>query len=172
MLDLLLQGYEYKADKASLALHEAGLRQEFRPIAEDHSAFFRSEKRSQELKARVAQDDQASEIRLKMMAILADTDDDVDALLLQFLGAALSESTMQMFDPVMECLDRAALTEPFWREVGRAFGLQFGHAIAEGLRRFTLSQRKSSRYAGDIASPCQSFSAALERQSDAQQFVP
>jgi uncharacterized protein (TIGR02687 family) len=122
LLDLLLQGYEYKADKASLALHEAGLRQEFLPLAEEHGAFFRSEKRTQELKARVSQDDQAREIRLKMMAVLADTDDEVDALLLQFLGSGAPGSTMEMFDPVVDCLDRSALAEHFWREIGRVFG--------------------------------------------------
>jgi uncharacterized protein (TIGR02687 family) len=122
LLDLLLQGYEYKADKASLALQEAGLRQEFLALAEEHGAFFRSEKRTQALKTRVSQEDQAREIRLKMMAVLADTDDDIDALLQQFLASASPGSSIQMFDPIVECLDKSALVEPFWREVGRAFG--------------------------------------------------
>ena len=141
LLDLLLQGYEYKADKASLALHEVGLRQEFLPLAEEHAAFFRSEKRTQALKARVSQDDEAREIRLKMMGVLADTDDEVDALLLQFLGSAFSGSTMQMFDPVVECLDRAALAEPFWREVGRAFGYS---SATPSLKDFAVSLFRSA----------------------------
>ena len=43
LLDLLLQGYEYKADKASLALQEVGLPQEFLPLAQEHARFFLSE---------------------------------------------------------------------------------------------------------------------------------
>ncbi len=84
---MLLQGYEYKADKASLALLEAGLPQEFYHLAEEHGAFFQSDKRTQELRQSLHKDDQAREIRLKMMAILAGTAVEVDALLLHFLGA-------------------------------------------------------------------------------------
>ena len=119
LLDLLLQGHVYKADKASLALHEAGLRQEFLSLAEEHSDFFRSEKRTQALKVRVASDDEAREIRLKMMAVLAGTDDDVDSMLLEFMAAS---AVGELFDPVVKALDKCALVEPFWREVRKMFG--------------------------------------------------
>ncbi len=49
LLDLLLQSYEYRADKASLALQEVGLPHEFLYLAEEHAAFFRSGKRTQAL---------------------------------------------------------------------------------------------------------------------------
>jgi hypothetical protein len=51
-----LPGQPASPDKASLALHEAGMRQEFLSLAEEHAGFFRSEKRTQALKARVSQD--------------------------------------------------------------------------------------------------------------------
>jgi uncharacterized protein (TIGR02687 family) len=133
LLDLLLQGYEYKADKASLALHEAGLRQEFLSLAEEHAEFFRSEKRTLALKARVVAEDQAREIRLKMMAILAGTDDEVDALLVEFLGTS---PQADLFDPIVKCLDRAGLVEFFWREVGRVFSYA---SAAPSLRDFAVS---------------------------------
>ena len=59
LLDLLLQGYEYKADKASLALQDVGLPHEFLHLAEEHAAFFRSEKRNQALKELIGKDDQS-----------------------------------------------------------------------------------------------------------------
>ena len=43
LLDLLLQGYEFRADKASLALQEVGLPHEFLHLAEEHAAFFKSD---------------------------------------------------------------------------------------------------------------------------------
>src|ERR1022692_4024643 len=86
LLDLLLQGYEYKADKASLALQDVGLPNEFLYLAQEHAGFFRSEKRTQALKELISKDDQAREIRLKMIAVLAETPVELDAMLLHFLG--------------------------------------------------------------------------------------
>ena len=119
LLDLLLQGYEFRADKASLALQEVGLPSEFRHLAEDHAAFFQNAKRVQTLKELIGKEDQARDLRLKMMAVLAGTAVEVDALLLHFLGTTVETV---LIDPVVECLDSAALVEPFWREVERIFG--------------------------------------------------
>lgn len=87
LLDLLLQGYEYKADKASLALQDVGLPHGFLHLAEDHARYFTNAKRVDALRELIHKDDQSPEIRLKMMAVLAgSTAVEVDALLLQFLG--------------------------------------------------------------------------------------
>src|SRR5262245_29611611 len=112
LLDLLLQGYEYKADKASLALQDVGLPHEFLHLAQEHAAFFRSEKRNQALKELLGKDDQSRDVQLKMMAVLAGTAVDVDAMLLSFLGAMVDSP---LLDPVTACLGAAALVEPFWR---------------------------------------------------------
>jgi uncharacterized protein (TIGR02687 family) len=134
LLDLLLQGYEYRADKASLALQEVGLPHEFLYLAEEHAAFFRSEKRTLALKELVGKEDQAREIRLKMMAVLAgSTSVDLDAMLLRFLDTTVEAG---LFDPVVESFDAASLVEPFWREVERVFG--YVSAIPS-LRDFAVS---------------------------------
>jgi len=118
LLDLLLQGYEYKADKASLAREEAGLAHEFLHLAEEHANYFHSGKRVQALKELIGKDDQSREIRLKMMAVLAGTAVEIDALLLGFLGGNVEA---ELIDPVTECLDSAALVNPFWKEVEHLF---------------------------------------------------
>ena len=46
LLDLLLQGYEYRADRASLLLLELGLSHDFRDLVEAHLPFFGSAKRT------------------------------------------------------------------------------------------------------------------------------
>lgn len=120
LLDLLLQGYEYKADKASLALQEAGLPHEFLHLAEDHGRYFASGPRVQALKELIHKDDQSQSIRLKMMSVLAGTAVEVDALLLQFLGGSL-EVELITNDPVTECFGAAGLVEAFWKEVERLF---------------------------------------------------
>lgn len=131
LLDLLLQGHEFKADKASLALQEVGLPQEFRHLAEEHAAFFRSEKRTQALKELLDKDDQARDLRLKMMAVLAGVAVEVDALLLRFLSTEAG-----MFDPVEECFESAGLVVAFWREVARVFGYT---PTTPSLRDFAVS---------------------------------
>jgi uncharacterized protein (TIGR02687 family) len=135
LLDLLLQGYEYKADKASLALEEVGLPHEFLHLAEDHAVYFHSGKRVQSLKELIAKDDQSREIRLKMMAVLAGTAVEVDALLLRFLASYVEEALIEM-DPVTQCLEAAALVEAFWKEVDRLFGYV---SAAPSLRDFAVS---------------------------------
>jgi uncharacterized protein (TIGR02687 family) len=116
LLDLLLQGFEYRADKAALALQEVGLPHEFLELAEEHAKFFQSENRITALKDLLAKDDQARDVRLKMMAVLLGTAVEVDAFLLQFL------SEPQDQDPPSTHFGSAALVMPFWREVERAFG--------------------------------------------------
>jgi len=135
LLDLLFQGYEYKADKASLALQEVGLPHEFLHLAEDHAAYFHSGKRVQSLKELIGKDDQSREIRLKMMAVLAGTAVEVDALLLRFLDRNVDGELLAM-DPVTDCLAAAALVEPFWQEVERLFGYS---SASPSLRDFTVS---------------------------------
>lgn len=135
LLDMLLQGYEYKADKASLALQEVGLPHEFLHLAEEHGKYFASAKRVQSLKDLIVDDDQSRDIRLKMMAVLADTAVEVDAMLLHFLHTDPQEDLLAA-DPVTDCFGAAALTEAFWQEVERLFGYT---AATPTLRDFAVS---------------------------------
>ena len=119
LLDLLLQGYEFRADKASLLLEDVGLPQEFRFLAEEHAAFFKSTKRIQALRAQIDKDDQARDLRLKMMAILVGTTVEVDGLVLHLLAAGSEPETA---DPVSGAFESAGLLTPFWRELEPSFG--------------------------------------------------
>ncbi len=133
LLDLLLQGYEYKADKASLALQDVGLPHEFLHLAEDHAPYFTSGKRVEALRELIHKDDQSPGIWLKMMSVLAGTAVEVDALLLQFLAGNVE---VKLLDPVAECFGSAALVGPFWKEVERLFGYT---TATPSLRDFAVS---------------------------------
>lgn len=119
LLDLLLQGHEFRADRASLAVQEVGLPYEYRAIAEEHVDFFRDSKRVQALKEIVSADDEAADLRLKMMSVLAKTPVELEALLLDLLKRTRGD---EMFDRVDEAFGEFGLVEAFWREVGRLFG--------------------------------------------------
>jgi len=135
LLDLLLQGYEYKADKASLALQEVGLPHVFIDLTQEHINFFVSEKRTQQLKERIDENDQERDVRLKMMVVLAGNNIavDIDSLLLHFLA---SSQPAELFDPVEGCLGDCDLTGPFWKEVSRIFDY---HGATPSLRDFAVS---------------------------------
>jgi len=133
LLDVLLQSHEYKADRASLALQDVGLPYEFRPLVEEHISFFGSAKRIKALRELLAEDEDDSSIRLKMMAVVLNTAPDVDSLLLEFLCMS---STEKVFDSVEELFSSANLVESFWRKVS----LAFGYASAEpSLRDFAVT---------------------------------
>ncbi len=135
LLDLLLQGYEYKADKASLALQAVGLPHEFIHLAMEHAGFFASEKRTEQLKERIDKNDQERDVRLKMMVVLAGNDVavDIDSLVLYFLSTS---DPADLFDTVENCLGASNLVQPFWREVAKTFDY---HAVAPSLRDFAAS---------------------------------
>lgn len=118
LLDLLLQGHEYKADRSSLIIQEIGLNYEFRPVVEDHIPFFESTRRVQAFKDMLSTEDDISSLRLKMMAILTNTAPEVDAILLSFLDA---QSTHPDEDPVEKSFSHAHLIDAFWKEVGLTF---------------------------------------------------
>ena len=118
LLDLLLQGHEFKADRASLILQDAGLPYEFRPVVEQHISFF-SAKRTEALRQILSAGEDARTVRLKMVAVLVGAEPEVDALLLAFFG---KRSADMLLDPVEESLGSANLVAPFWKEVGVRFG--------------------------------------------------
>lgn len=133
LLDLLLQGHEYRADRAALAIQDVGLPREFVSIAEEHAAFFNSSKRIDALKALVSPDDDERDVRRKMMAVLTGSSPELDAILLHFLDKG---PDAELIDPVVEAFGSAKLVEPFWREVGRSFGYM---PTAPALRDFVVS---------------------------------
>lgn len=133
LLDLLLQGHEFHADKAALGAEEAGLPQEFWHLAADHSAFFNSTKRITLLREIVTAEDQVRDIRLKMMSVLAGTQPELDTLVRHFLAQRIDGEPA---DPVRETLAGAALAEPFWRAVAQRFGYD---AALPSIRDFAVT---------------------------------
>jgi hypothetical protein len=71
LLDFLLQGHEYKADRASLALQDVGLPYELRPVVEAHVGFFDSTKRVDALRGLLIPDEEPASLRRKLMAVTA-----------------------------------------------------------------------------------------------------
>ena len=71
LLALLLAGQEFTADRASLDIQEAVLTLEFKELAQQHKAFFRSPVRNTKLKELLRPNDDEAAMRIKMLAVLA-----------------------------------------------------------------------------------------------------
>lgn len=123
MLDFLLQGHEYKADRASLALQEVGLPYDLRHIVEAHVGFFNSAKRVEALRELLGPEEEPTSLRRKLMAVAAGADRaDIDSVLLAFLARTKATGGADLLDPVEETFGAFGLDTPFWREVGLGFG--------------------------------------------------
>ena len=121
LLDLLLAGHEFKADRASLDLEDAGLTLEFKDLAQQHKAFFRSPVRTTKLKQLLRPNDDERAVRLKMLAILAKQDASIDLLLLHAF-TQIDPTDPDAEDPIEALYGKHQLTEHFWAAVASKFG--------------------------------------------------
>jgi len=121
LLDLLLAGHEFTADRASLDIQEAGLTLEFKELAQQHKAFFRSPVRNTKLKELLRPNDDETAVRLKMLAVLAKQQADIDKLLLHAFSQ-LDPAIPDGDDPVEALYGNHRLSGYFWRAVGEKFG--------------------------------------------------
>ena len=121
LLDLLLAGHEFKADRTSLDLEDAGLTLEFKDLAQQHKAFFRSPVRTTKLKELLHPNDDERTVRLKMLAILAKQDASIDLLLLHAFSR-IDPTDPDAEDPIEEVYGKHQLTEHFWAAVASKFG--------------------------------------------------
>lgn len=147
-------------------MQEVGLPYEFRPLAEQHAEFFKDAKRVQRLKEMVVKDDGVTELRLKMMAVLADSPVEVDAVLLEFLRQRLPS---EMFDPVEETFGKYALVESFWREAARLFGYV---TETPSIRDFAVSLFRAANPLDTAVALTAHAKVFLQRWKDSQSHSP
>jgi uncharacterized protein (TIGR02687 family) len=121
LLDLLLAGHEFTADRASLDIQEAGLTLEFKELAQQHKAFFRSPVRTTNLKELLRPNDDEGAVRLKMQAVLAKQPPDIDKLLLHAFSQ-LDPANPDGDDPVEALYGNHQLSAHFWKAAGEKFG--------------------------------------------------
>jgi len=122
LLDLLLAGHEFKADRASLDIQEAGLTLEFKELAQQHKAFFRSPVRTNKLKESLRPNDDQAAVRLKMLAVVAKQQPAIDQLLLHAFAQLRDPANPEGADPVEALYGNAQLSASFWEFVKEKFG--------------------------------------------------
>ena len=114
---LLAHGPAFSPDRASLALIEAGLPPEFKPLTEQHIEFFKSTERVAKLNEWRKRDDTERGVRVKMMAVVCRAEPTIEAMLLTLFADVAREKAERWGQ-----LEKYALAEAWWQEVGAHFG--------------------------------------------------
>lgn len=168
LLDLLLQGHEFKADRTSMNLQEFGLSYDFSALFKEHEAFFSSEKSKQELTAILSVDETEETLRLKMLAVLAGTKTpEIDSMLLEMLQAAIEHQDDELLESPLVA---TGLDHYFWRSVKERFGYS---APTPSIRDFAVALFRYSNPLDDSASPLHSHAQVfLQRWKDSSSYSP
>ena len=114
---LLASGPAFSPDRASLALLDAGLPPEFKPLTARHLEFFRSAERISRLKDWQTPNDTERSLRLKMIAVICKTEPAIEIILLSLLGEMAREKTDRW-----KQIEKFDLSETWWQEIGVHFG--------------------------------------------------
>lgn len=140
LLDVLLSHFEFHADQTILWLSEMGMGAKHADLVEEHWEFFRSAERRGKLKALGAcDDDTKKQLRMKMLAVCATTQDArLDAVLERLLGELANEKNgvngtttpvlieeegaSGVGDGKMRLIERSRLSDFLWQEAKHAFG--------------------------------------------------
>lgn len=135
LLDLLLAGHEFTADRVSLDIQDAGLTLEFKELAKEHDKFFGAKERAAKLKELLRPNDDEAAVRLKMLAVLAKQPPDVDKLLLHAF-CHLDPTNPDGDDPVVALYGKAKLAGYFWQAVKSKFDYE---SCEPNLRDFAVA---------------------------------
>jgi len=120
LLDIELSHGQFLADQSHLWLYELGLSPlEYGELAIDHADFFKAEDRRARLKAMRPSEASVPEVRLKMVAACAGTEDQLDQILEALLGELAEER-----DGKIKQITRFGLADHLWSRVARQYGYQ------------------------------------------------
>lgn len=128
---LLANGPAFSPDRASLALIEAELAPEFKPLVERHLEFFKKADRIAKLKELQLPDDCERDLRIKMLAVACKAEPNVEVILLYLLGELAREKQDKW-----SLIEKFELASAWWSELEVAFGYS---AAAPSVLDFTLS---------------------------------
>jgi hypothetical protein len=112
MLDVQLAQGEFRADQTALWLSDLELGLEYVDLVQSHIDFFSSELRRIRLKTYLDKRDSASTIRIKMLAICANTEPRLD----EVLEALLDELAHQQHEKI-DLIIRCGLDAFFWERL-------------------------------------------------------
>jgi uncharacterized protein (TIGR02687 family) len=143
LLDIQLAHGEFQADQASMWLSEFGFspHHEFVALVKNHAEFYRDDTRKDKLKRLLRADDKPNAIRLKQLAICADTDSRFDAVLEKLL-----QELADTQDDKIKLIKQCGLDGFLWEQLFKHYGYE---SKEPSVRDFVITLFKHC-YANDI----------------------
>lgn len=117
LLDVQLAHGEFRTDQSAIWLSELNLPNEFMAIVDNHTAFFESAKRKEDLKKRLSAEDTLGMARLKMLSVCAAADTRIDSILEHLLDELASDK-----ETALKLIERCQLQSFLWEQVKRHYG--------------------------------------------------
>lgn len=127
LLDIRLYSRSFRADRPSIILDELGLKNHhLRQHLADRRKFFDNKDRFQKFKQLVGAEDTASDLDLKMMAVVVKADQPELFNVIRTVFHAYTENgetiDLDTPPPAWDQLEKFDLAEPFWQKVKTTFG--------------------------------------------------
>lgn len=135
LLDVLLANGEFRTDQAGIWLSELEIPIDFSDVVETHIEFFRAGKRRESLKRLFQPNDTAGMLRLKMLAVSANSEARMDAIL-----EALLQELAEQRDDKIKLIARCKLDNFLWEQLSRYYGYRTSEP---GLQDFAIELFKS-----------------------------
>lgn len=118
LLDVqLASGNSFRTDQVALWLAELELGPDCYPLLEAHVAFFESAKRREHLRKLQQQGDSDNMLRLKMLAVCAESEPRLDVILEELLAELASAG-----DTRIKLIESSGLGSFLWEQMKRAYG--------------------------------------------------
>lgn len=122
LLDLLLSNYEFHTEASSLFLQDLDLPSEFKPLVQQHEAFFTNQKRINDLKTLLEPEDRESKIRLKMLCILCNCETEWEKVLY-----ALYDEAYKGKQEKYKAIEKFVLGGFLWETIEKKYGYKSTH---------------------------------------------
>jgi uncharacterized protein (TIGR02687 family) len=119
LLDQLLAhgGKSFSPDRASLALLEAELPEDFKALTTEHLEFFRSNERVSKLKELRKPEDTEADVRLKMLAVVCRAEPSVESILLSLLNELAQDKNERWAQ-----VEKYSLADFWWKQLAAHLG--------------------------------------------------
>jgi uncharacterized protein (TIGR02687 family) len=117
LLDIELSHTVFKTDQVAAWLAELNLPTTFEDVVREHQEFFKAARRLEKLRATVDRKDTRTVLRLRMLAICANSDARLDAVIEALLGELAIES-----DDIIKLVIRFGLSGFLWSQIERQYG--------------------------------------------------
>lgn len=135
LLDIELSHTVFKTDQVAAWLAELNLPAGFEDVVREHQEFFRAARRLEKLKTHVDSKDTRTVLRLRMLAVCANADARLDAIVEALLGELAADS-----DDIIKQITRFGLSDFLWSQIERNYGYK---ADAPTVQDFAICLFKS-----------------------------